>query len=70
MSTYESQAQLKLAAKDLLSSWQSLKVAWHDDNSRQFEKTYIDLLQSELRAVELAMKRMDAMLNRIRHECA
>ena len=70
MSTYESQAQLKLAAKDLFSQWQGLKVSWQDENSRQFEKKYIDLLKSELRAVELAMKRMDAMLNRIRHECA
>jgi hypothetical protein len=70
MGTYESQAQLKMAAKELIANWQNLKSSWRDENSRQFEKKYIVLLESELRSAQLAMRRMDAMLNQVRHECA
>jgi len=63
-------AKLTRAAKKLFVSWGVIKETWRDENSRQFEEKYISLLRSEVRKTELAMGRMDTVLNRVRQDCA
>jgi len=63
-------AKLTRAAKNLFASWGVIKETWRDENSRQFEEKYISLLRSEVRKTELAMGRMDTVLNRVRQDCA
>ncbi len=69
MSVNDSQAKLKRAAKDFLICWQRTTVNWRDDNRKEMEKKLIIPLQSELRKAELALERMDAMINQIHHSC-
>ena len=69
MSVNDSQAKLKRAAKDLFLCWQQASSNWRDDNRKEMEKKLLKPLESELRKAELAMERMDAMLNQIRHSC-
>jgi hypothetical protein len=69
MSVNDSQAKLKRAAKDLLVCWQRTSANWRDDNRRELEKKLLTPLQSEIRKAELAMERMDAMINQIQHSC-
>jgi len=62
-------AKLARAAKDLFVSWHRVKETWRDENCRQFEEKYISLLRSELRKTELAMERMNVVLNQVRRDC-
>ena len=64
-----SDAKLKRAAKDLFICWQRAAANWRDDNRKEMEKKLLTPLQSELRKAELAMERMDAMINQIQHSC-
>ena len=69
MSVNDSHAKLKRAAKDLLICWQRTVATWRDDNRKEMEKKLVTPLQAELRKAELAMERMDAMINQIQHSC-
>ena len=69
MSVNDSNQKLKRASKDLFAGWHELERTWRDENRMQFKKKYLSPLQSELRKVELAMERLDSMLNQIRNDC-
>jgi hypothetical protein len=69
MSINDSYAKLTRSAKDLLADWELTKASWRDENSRQFEGKYMVTLHAELRKARLAMERMDALLNELKHDC-
>lgn len=69
MAVNDSRAKLSRAAKDLLNQWHQVQSSWRDENSQQFQETVLDPLQQELRKTEIAMERMDAMINHIKQEC-
>jgi hypothetical protein len=69
MSAIDSRAKLGQAGKKLMLDWQHVKESWRDDNSRQFEKTYIQPLESSIRTAALAMERMGALLDKARQDC-
>ncbi|MBN1846032.1 MAG: hypothetical protein JW810_10135 [Sedimentisphaerales bacterium] len=69
MSVNDSRAKLHRGQKELWACWQRALASWQDDNRRAFEKQWLTPLQSELRKVEIAMGRLDAMIQQIQHEC-
>ncbi|KPK75858.1 MAG: hypothetical protein AMJ79_09430 [Phycisphaerae bacterium SM23_30] len=69
MSVYDGRAKLVRAAKNLFVSWERTKEGWRDENSRQFEKKYITLLQSEIHNTQQAMDHIAVLLHRLRQEC-
>lgn len=69
MSTSAGLGRLKQAAKDLRAQWNETQAAWHDENSRRFEERYVDPLLARVRAVELALAHMAAVLQEVRHDC-
>lgn len=69
MSVAESQAKLLRARKDLFAHWDRTGGSWRDENRREFEEKYLDLLCCELGKTTLAMEHIDSILNRLRHDC-
>lgn len=69
MSLKANYAKLHSSAKELFAGWQRVTETWQDENRRRFEKKYIALLRSELRKTQMAMERMDSVLNQVRHDC-
>ena len=69
MSIAAEHAKLTRSAKNLLVSWRRIQQTWRDENSRQFEEKYLSLLWAELRKTELAMERMNIVLNQLRRDC-
>ena len=69
MSVSDGHAKLIRAAKDLFAKWDRLKESWRDDNCRQFEKKYLDLLQVELHKTQQEMEHIEEILFRIHKEC-
>ena len=69
MSVNDGRAKLIRAARDLLAAWDRAKEDWHDENCRQFEKKYIDMLRAELHKTQQAMDHIDALFLRLRKDC-
>ncbi len=69
MSVNDSRAKLSRSTKDLLNQWHRVQSSWRDENSQQFYETVLEPLQQELRKTEIAMERIDSMINQIKHQC-
>jgi hypothetical protein len=61
--------KLRQAAKDLGVRWDEAKTAWHDENSRRFEERQLAPLLTRLRTVELSLRHMATILQKVRHDC-
>ncbi len=69
MGVGESYARLTRADKDLFACWNQTAGSWRDENRRQFEKTCLSLIRSELRKTKLALEHIDTVLNQVRRDC-
>ncbi|MBN1766295.1 MAG: hypothetical protein JW860_13630 [Sedimentisphaerales bacterium] len=69
MSVNEAYAKLNRASKDLFVEWSQTKSLWRDKTCRQFEKQFIEPLERELLKSGQALEQIDAVLQRIQHEC-
>jgi len=69
MSTSAGLGKLKQAAKDLQAQWYEARAAWHDENARRFEETYVTPLLARVRKVELLLAHMGVVLQEARHDC-
>jgi hypothetical protein len=69
MSVVEGRAKLIKAGKKLMSDWYQVKEVWRDENCRQFEKKYINQLETDIRAAAQAMEHIGAMLASARRDC-
>jgi len=70
MSVNDGRAKLMRASKDLFAHWERIKEDWRDDNCKQFEKKYMDLLRAELMKTQQAMDHIDQVLFRLRKDCS
>jgi hypothetical protein len=70
MSLNTSYNKLRRADKDFFAIWDQIRTQWRDDNARQFEETYITLLQHELKDVKTAFEHMGPILQQLRNECS
>jgi hypothetical protein len=69
MSVIAGLGKLGEAAKNLRAQWNEVKTTWHDDNSRRFEERYVASLLARVRKVELTMRHMATVLQKVRHDC-
>lgn len=69
MSVVAGLGKLRQAAKDLRIQWHEAQTAWHDENSRRFEQKHLVPLLTRLRTVELTMRHMATVLQKVRHDC-
>ena len=69
MSLMDSKGTLSRAAKDLLARWEEAKNVWSDTQSQEFEKTYIFLIEQDVRSALGAMDHMNQVLAKIESDC-
>jgi len=69
MSAIESRAKLVQAAKKLRLEWEQVREMWRDENCRQFEKKYMERLESDIRAAVVAFERIGTMLHNAQQDC-
>ena len=69
MGVHEGRGQLSKLMKDLTLRWHETKMSWDDARSREFEKTFLEPLESDMRTAVSAMDQMSGLLNRIYVEC-
>ncbi len=69
MSLMESKGALSKATKELIARWMDVKGIWSDAQSAEFEKTYISLIEQDVRSALTAMDRMDQVLGKLESDC-
>ena len=69
MSVVAGLGKLRHAAKGLRVQWSEAKTAWHDENTRRFEERCLTPLLTRLRTVELTLRHMATVLQKVRHDC-
>ena len=69
MSVNAGHGKLRRASKDFVTRWHATKAVWRDENCERFEEKFVTSLMSRLRVVEMAMGHMEAVLNKVRHDC-
>jgi hypothetical protein len=69
MSLMDSKGTLSRAAKDLFARWQEVKGVWDDVQSAEFEKTYIALIDQDVRSALGALDHMNQVLTKIESDC-
>jgi hypothetical protein len=69
MGVHEGRGLLAKGFKELMLRWHETKGSWDDAVSDQFEKTYLEPLERDLKSAGAAMDQMNILLYRIRQEC-
>jgi hypothetical protein len=69
MGLYEGRGNLTKGHKDLMLRWQSARSNWNDVVAEQFEETYLQPLETSLRAAVSAMDHMAQVLSRVDRDC-
>lgn len=69
MGVYEGRGQLAKAMKTLMLRWVETKGLWDDARSDDFEKTYLQPLEMDMRNAVGGMDHMAIVLHQIRRDC-
>jgi hypothetical protein len=69
MSIHESRGTLSDATKELFARWNDIQTVWHDAQSQEFEKTYLEPLQLTVRNALKAMEQLNLTLQTIKSDC-
>jgi phage shock protein A len=69
MSMISSKARLGAATKELSTKWQETKEHWHDAKSQEFERKYLEDLQTSVDTAAGVMDQLDKLINKIRSDC-
>ena len=69
MSVMDSKATLSRAVKDLFARWNEVKTFWSDTQSEEFEKTFLDPIEQDVRSAMSALDAMNMTLMTIEHDC-
>ncbi len=69
MSVMDSKGMLSKAFKELLARWEDTKSIWSDTQSHEFEKTYLVLIEQDVRSALGAMDTLDQILMKIKIDC-
>ncbi len=69
MGVHESRGNLAKALKELNLRWQETSEVWNDAQSADFEKRYLQELESNLRTAGTAMDQIAILLSQARRDC-
>lgn len=56
-------------SKDLAVSWAQAKDSWHDVKSQEFERNYLEPLQSNITMAVSVIEKLDKLLTKVRKDC-
>lgn len=69
MGVHESRGNLAKAFKELMLRWADTRASWNDVRAEEFEKQYLQQLESDLRTTGSAMDQMGVLLSQARRDC-
>ncbi|MEX2218137.1 MAG: hypothetical protein WD749_05200 [Phycisphaerales bacterium] len=69
MSVAVAKANLADALKKLRQRWDRAREHWDDETARQFQRDYIDPLESRVVAAAKALEHVSEMMATVRREC-
>lgn len=69
MSVDAGKAKLIKGLKDLRARWELTRASWNDAVSLEFERTYLEPLEQEIRQALAAMDHLGEVLVRVRQDC-
>jgi hypothetical protein len=69
MSLPESRGALSDAMKELFARWNDIQSVWHDAQSRDFEKNYLDPLRPTVQSALKALEQLNFTLHTIKSDC-
>ncbi len=69
MGVHEARGTLSKAMKELMLRWSETRAEWDDAMAEQFEKQFLQALESDLRTAASAMDQMSILLHQVRRDC-
>ena len=69
MRTSGSKEILAGALNDLIKKWQSTGSSWRDKARDEFEKDYLEEIQTTVKNTQAALVAMDELLRQVQREC-
>ena len=69
MGMHEARGTLSKAFKELLLRWQDARSQWDDVQAEQFETTYLQNLESDLKVAGSAMDQLSILLHQVHRDC-
>lgn len=69
MSLRTSGNQLAALTKDLLVQWEETKAHWQDAKSEEFQRKYLEELQSNVDNAVIVIEQLDKLISKIRNDC-
>jgi hypothetical protein len=56
-------------SKDLAVHWEQTKDSWQDAKSQEFERNYLEPLQSNITMAISVIEKLDKLLTKVRKDC-
>lgn len=69
MNLQSDKSVLMKVSKDLKTSWDQVKDSWHDVKSQEFERNYLEPLQSNITMAVAVIEKLDKLLTKVRKDC-
>jgi hypothetical protein len=69
MSVTDSKTALSKGTKELFARWMEVREIWSDAQAREFEKTYLAMIEQEVRGALSAMDQINQTLFMVRRDC-
>ncbi|MCD6051750.1 MAG: hypothetical protein K0Q55_3159 [Verrucomicrobia bacterium] len=69
MNLQSDKAVLMKVSKDVATSWGQVKESWHDVKSEEFERNYLEPLQSNITMAVAVIEKLDKLLTKVRKDC-
>ncbi len=69
MSVIDSKGGLSTAAKELFARWNDVRDIWTDAQSRDFEKTFLEPIEQDVRSALSALDHLNLFLQTVHSDC-
>jgi len=69
MGLHEARGMLAKGMKDLGNRWRETRISWDDAQAEQFEKRYMEMVESDMRMAMTAMDHLAVVLAQIERDC-
>jgi hypothetical protein len=69
MGMQEARGTLAKAFKELTLRWNEARAQWDDVQAEQFETTYLQNLESDLKVAGSAMDQVSVLLHQVHRDC-
>ena len=69
MSMTSNRTRLMTVSRELSAQWVQTKACWRDARCAEFEREYMDELQSSVDTAVQVIEQLDKLVSRIRSDC-